>query len=160
LGFFVLSVALLHPHDYSRAGLSTENHTFIDIVVGSTFPVPLSAGGARKVILENPKGERGQIIWTVFWVLSSAVCTISLVLTYIALRSGRTDWFPDIMDWIEIHVPPPYRGSQASIYCKPEREVMERGWGTREDKNTKACACPGQISMSYTSSWTWSYNED
>jgi hypothetical protein len=83
--FFVISVALLHPHDYSRAGLSTENHTFIDIVVGSTLPVPLSAGGTRKVILENLEGERGQIIWAVFWVLSSAVCTISLVLTYIAL---------------------------------------------------------------------------
>jgi len=83
--FFVLSVAILHPHDYSRAGLSTENHTFVDIVVGSTLPVPLSAGGARKVILEIPKGERGQILWTVFWVLSSAVCTILLVLTYIAL---------------------------------------------------------------------------
>jgi hypothetical protein len=27
--------------------------------------------------------------------------------------------------------------TRASICCKLEREVMERGWGTREDKNTK-----------------------
>lgn len=84
-GFFLLAAATLQIHGYWKAYVPSKRRTVVDTIVASSLPVPSSAGGTRKVVLGIPKGERGGIIWKVFWTISSLVCTVSVILTYMAL---------------------------------------------------------------------------
>jgi len=87
--YFFISAGLLHQQRLSRGCVNDLKHNSVDVIAGQ-LPVPLRAGGERKVLLGVPQDFRRSSLWKAVWACGSIVCTASLVTIYVSLATSES----------------------------------------------------------------------
>lgn len=91
--FFFLGASILQILGLSRKySEDASKLREMDIVAGQ-LPTAIKPGGMRRILLGAPRNVRRHIVWRIFWILGSLVCTTAVIATYLNIGQQRAHVF-------------------------------------------------------------------